>query len=92
MEKIVLVSFKGRKRTVRFISTGQGDSDAILKVFFETFRDQLKSAAVAKPGFFLQVKDEEWGGEFVDVDPTQEVPDRSILQVKEVVNIYSSSS
>ena len=86
-----MVNFKGRKRTLRFISTGQSsegqsDSDVILKIFFDTFRDQLKSDAVTTPDrFFLQLKDEEWGGEFIDVNPTQEVPDQSILQVIEVV-------
>ena len=28
----------------------------------------------------LQMKNEEWGGEFVDVQPGEEVPDRSIIK------------
>ena len=35
----------------------------------------------------MQVKDEEWGGEFVDVDSTQ---DRSILQVHAIEYVEES--
>ncbi len=28
--------------------------------------------------YFLQIKDEEWGGEFVDVASAQEIPDKAI--------------
>ena len=89
-EKKVLAIYKGRKRTLCFTSTGGNcDNDEILKAFITTFQDQLHFAGeAAKPDhFFLQIKDEEWGGEFVDVHPTDEIADHSILQVLEVAKI-----
>ena len=31
--------------------------------------------------FILQMKDEEWFGEFVDVTPSKKIPSKSILKV-----------
>lgn len=31
--------------------------------------------------YFLQIKGEEWGGEFVDVASAHEIPNKSILKV-----------
>ncbi len=31
--------------------------------------------------FFLQIKDEEWGGEFVDISDEQQIPDKSVLNI-----------
>jgi len=87
MEKKVLISFKGRKRTLSFTSSGRNpDNDEILKAFITLFKDQLQftGEAATPDQFFLQRKDEEWGGEFVDVQPTDDVADHSILQVLEV--------
>lgn len=54
-----------------------------MKAFISTFQDQLGEAA--RPDyFFLQIKDEEWGREFVDVNPSDEIADHSILLVQEV--------
>ena len=35
----------------------------------------------AKGPLLIQIKDEEWGGEFVDLKPGQEVSDRGVLKV-----------
>ena len=87
--KKVLIFFKGRKRSLCFTSTGRNcDNDEILKAFIATFQDQLNEAA--KPDhFFLQVKDEEWEGEFVDVNPSDEIADHSNLQILEVKKFIS---
>ena len=31
--------------------------------------------------FFLQIKDEEWGGEFADISDEQQIPDKSVLKI-----------
>ena len=53
------------------------DMEALVQAIQDTFADNLQ------PGqqFFLQIKNEEWGGTFIDVQDRQEIADRSIVRV-----------
>lgn len=73
LEKVVLVCLGKRKWEVAFIDDGEGLNtllDAIRETFSDVFGDEQ---------LLLQVKNEEWSGEFVDV--TGDVPDKSVLKV-----------
>ena len=76
-EKGVLVRYGERSRSVTFTSGSESDSDLLLKEVVKTFDDQMPKSTK----LFLQIKEEEWGGEFVDVSRTQSIPDRSVLKV-----------
>ena len=83
-EKTVLVRFCERSRPITFTSGGsdsESDSDLVLKQFLRTFDDQITKSAAQRNELFLQIKEEEWGGEFVDVSREQVIPDRSVLKV-----------
>ena len=68
--KTVLVSLGERTRPVTFSGSNQALMEAILVVFKDVLGDQ---------GVYLQLKDESWGGVFVDVQE-QEIPDRGIIK------------
>ncbi len=97
-EKRVLVRFGERSRPVTFTSGSDSGSDAdlLLKEVQKTFSDQM-GRRVEENEFFLQVKDEDWAGEFVDVAATQAIPDKSVVKVlrkekvKLAVSMYEAS-
>lgn len=66
--KTVLVSLGERTRPVTFSGSNQALMEAILAVFKDVLGEQ---------GVYLQLKDESWGGVFVDIQE-QEIPDRGI--------------
>ena len=74
-KKTVLVSLDDRNRPVTFT----GNKQELLKEIKTVFKDLLGDSQV-----FLQVKDENWGGIFIDV-LEQEIPDKSVLKAKRVV-------
>ena len=83
--KEVLVCLGERKRGVSFAS---GDPDeereALLQAIVEAFVD-----VKIRDDLVLQLKSEEWGGEFVDLKANQEIPDRAVLKVVSEVCYYS---
>ena len=79
--KSVLVRMGAYSRVVAFQSSS--DLAASIKAVYEDFPD------ISCGKLHLQIKDEAWGGEFVDLED-REVPDRSILKalvIAEVSNI-----
>ena len=68
--KTVLVSFLEYKREVSF------SSDELISTIKAKFKD------VMRPGMnlILQLKNEEWQGEYVDVSNILDIPDKSILK------------
>lgn len=72
----VLVCFRQRSHPVTFslASDSESDPDILLQEVLRTFGDQL----VKGTQYLLQIKDAKWGGEFIDVLPAQEIPDKSI--------------
>jgi len=55
-----------------------GDRKNILEAIRNTFSDVLPCTAQ----FILQIKNENWGGDFLDISKSGEVPDRSVLKVR----------
>lgn len=75
--KTVLVNVGENRRIVSFFSTPScTDAEALTKATKETFGDILKS----DQEFFIQVKNEEWGGVFLDV-LDQEIIDKAVVNV-----------
>ena len=73
--KKVLVCLGDRKREVIFTTD-------IMGAVRSSFSDILPAAHDGRPAkFILQLKNEEWGGDFLDVADESEVPDRSVLKV-----------
>ena len=77
-EKRVLVKLGDSNRPVSFLSDGENDQDVLKEEIRKIYRDEIPETS----SFILQIKDEEWGGEFVDISPSQtEIPSKSILKV-----------
>ena len=75
--KKVLVSVGENRRIVSFSSTpASSDAEILSKAIKETFGDVLKSGQE----FYIQVKNEEWGGLFLDV-LDQEIVDKAVINV-----------
>ena len=76
-ERRVLVKLGDSNRPVSFLSDGQNDQDVLKEEIRKIYRDEIPESS----SFILQIKDE-WGGEFVDISPSQtEVASKSILKV-----------
>lgn len=75
--KTVLVCVGERRRPVQFSGSNQQLCTAVRKAFTDVI--------TPTDGVFLQIKDETWGGMFIDL-VDQDVPDRSVLKA----NITSS--
>ena len=75
-----LVHFGQHTRPITFELQGSAEKThkAIMESIKVTFSDQLVD--IAERTLILQIRDDDWGGTFVDL-LTQDVPDRSILQV-----------
>ena len=74
---MVLVSVGENRRIVSFSSTpASTDAEVLSKAIKETFGDILKS----DQEFFIQAKNEEWGGLFLDV-LDQEIVDKTVVNV-----------
>lgn len=94
MAKRVLVHLGGRSRPVAFTSSqsdSESDLDVLLKEIKSSFSDLLPRACEEEaPELFLQIQDDEWGSEYVDVLTSQSIPNKSILRVlaEKKVNLY----
>ena len=75
--KTALVCLGDRKREVAFAS--KGGREALIRAVREVFNDVLSDDDDSDEQLLLQIKNEEWNGEFVDL--VSEVPDRSVLKV-----------
>ena len=87
--KTVLVSFCDRKRPVTFTS-GNKETSSLICAFKETFADVLgEESENTSPDVLLQVKDEDWEGEYVDIlrDTVQDRA-KALLASKHVSNEY----
>ena len=78
MEKRALVSIGENTHVVCFcMSADSGEEDALAQAVQVAFKDILHG----DQEFFLQCKDEEWGGAFVDLAGTAQVSDKSVCRV-----------
>ena len=75
--KTVLLCLGDRKREVAFAS--KDGREALTRAVREVFNDVLSDDDDSDGQLLLEIKNEEWNGEFVDL--VSEVPDRSVLKV-----------
>ena len=73
VKKTVFVSFSERNRPVEFT----GGMEELTVTTKETFRDLLGNK---DPDKFFQLRDEDWGGLFVDDVDASKIPDRLVLK------------
>ena len=74
----MLVKLGDSSRPAPFVFDGENNQDIIRKEIRKVYHDEIAENS----SFILQMKDEEWGGEFVDVSPSQtNIESRSILKV-----------
>ena len=73
-KKSVLVSLNERNRVVDFSGSSLSD---LVNVVKEAFKDLIDETAQ----LVLQLKDESWGGVFIDVQDIEVVKDRRVLRV-----------
>ena len=73
----------GHKRSVTFLSKhSEDDIKELKKAFWEKFDDIiLFQCETEPPDVFFQVKSDIWNGEFIDIDPHSDIPDKSVVQV-----------
>ncbi len=74
--KQVLVRFGAHSWVVRFCS-----QEDLVPSIRTAFADVSAEASQASAKLVVQLKDEQWGGEFVDLREGQEVPDHTVLRV-----------
>ena len=67
VEKLVLVKLGISTRQVSFFSYGENDQDVLKEEIRKVYSDEIPETSV----FIMQIKSEEWGGEFIDVSPSQ---------------------
>ena len=82
MEKRVLVSVGENTRVVPFSTPPASDSAAVgvYEALAWAIRESFKDIQRMDQGFFLQIKNDEWGGVFVDMQDGQEIADRSVVR------------
>ena len=75
-EVTVLVRFGTRCRLVTFLAEEGYEklNAAVRKVYSDILSDEQR--------FFLQIKDEAWGGEFIDVPERLQIEDRSVFKLQ----------
>ena len=79
VSKTVLVSFRDNKRPVTFISDNRvTETDSLIYAFKETCADVLGDENIHE--VLLQIKDEDWDGEFVDLQGVS-VSNRAVAKV-----------
>ena len=78
--KRVLLCFgdTDRKRSVTIPATSDNDVEHLHAIAIEVFEDLLPTSQAQ---IFLQLKDKEWKGEFVDIHDNQVIEDRSIVKM-----------
>lgn len=80
-----MVQMGENRRVVLFSTPSSGcDAEALEQAIRASFKDVLQPSQ----DFFLQLKSEDWGGAFLDMQKTDIVPDRSM--VKAVLKPLSS--
>ena len=70
--KKVLLCFGDRKRCVTIPATWDNDVEHLHAIAIEVFEDVFPTSQAQ---IFLQLKDEEWGGEFIDIRDNQVIED-----------------
>ena len=59
------------------------DVERLMKSVYLCFKDVLKADA-SDSSIILQIKSEDWGGEFVDIESNSTIPDKSVIRVLQV--------
>jgi len=72
----VLVSMGLNTRHISFSTAESVNTESLMQAIRTTFKDNLQLGQE----FFLQLKSEEWGGEFIDLQGTQEIADHSVVR------------
>ena len=76
--KTVLVCIGERKRPVHFSASDIDETSALMLAIREVFQDIIAEDTE----IVLQMKDEEWAGEFVDIQSgNATIPDKSVVRV-----------
>ena len=79
-QKTVLVCFGERKRPVTYtMDERKSEKESLLSAVNEVFADVEGIGDDAE--HLVQVKNEQWGGEFVDLKDEEKIPDRAVVRV-----------
>ena len=87
--KEVLVSYGKRTRSVLF----NRDDDPVVELanFEEKVKAAFEDILEYNAKLFVQLKDEKWRGEFVDLTPSAFIPDQSVMRVESYNITYTYS-
>ena len=81
--KNVLVCFKENKRPISFLPNDDVNEER--QSFFEAFkvayRDIFKDSTICPSDMQIQMKSEDWGGEFVDINDETVICDRDVVRI-----------
>ena len=72
-EKVVLCCFKDHRRSVKY----SGSIDNLNKAVAEKFSDLLPQDCEV----FLQLKEEFWEGQFVDINKDDNIPNHAVVRI-----------
>lgn len=92
--KTVLVCLGERKREVTFCSRNdENDRKTLLEETLKVYGDVLGSTSSGQnPDLNLQLKREEWEGQFVDIVGMKSIPDKSVLRAQQVTPLRQKVS
>ena len=81
--KSVLVCLGESRRPVSFRrgDTAATERKALVLSVASAFEDVFDAEPPSPSNLLLQLKSEEWGGEFVDLKSDEPIPDRSVLRI-----------
>ena len=80
--KRILVEIGSNRRPVVFKPKSGRELVELKQAVVESFQDVLNTADLND--LLVQVKSEEWGGEFVDVLDSDSIPDKSIIKIRAI--------
>ena len=63
------------------------DVERLMKSIYLCFKDVLKADA-SDSSIILQIKSEDWGGEFVDIEPNSTFPDKCYQSLAGIYHIH----
>ena len=91
--KTVLVCLGERKREVTFCSRNdENDRKTLLEETLKVYGDVLDSTSSGQNHLNLQLKREEWEGQFVDIIGMKSIPDKSVLRAQQVTPLRQKVS
>jgi len=81
IEKVVLVMLGDHTRMVKYRVNSSCAEDSELQRLTDAIQERFNDVLSRDDKFFIQVKNEDWGGVFIDYDGSSQIDDKSVVRV-----------